>query len=215
MRIEPPRLAESRPECGRRWGSTRGRYRFLTLVVAVLAVFPTVESATAQEAQQLRSLRHLGVGNISFLNTWDPSLHAGYLFQLSLRKNQLETGEFGESVVLPPHLYLHTLVSAGWATGAGDAGGGSFAGVGQVGLLWRLDEEGPLGVNALGPVAQASWGPGGIGGGGRAELFHGNLGISVTLMSFDGPRGGGVAVSIDLLRCILQDLGLVQRCVVE
>ena len=115
MRIEPPRLAESRPECGRRWGSTRGRYRFLTLVVAVLAVFPTVESATAQEAQQLRSLRHLGVGNISFLNTWDPSLHAGYLFQLSLRKNQLETDEFGESVVLPPHLYLHRLVSAGWA----------------------------------------------------------------------------------------------------
>ncbi len=196
-----------------------GRWR---LGLAVFACFtslaPLPSGIAAQEAgtppTALRSFRHLAVGNVSFLNTSRPTLDGGYLFQMSLRKNGWKQDEFNAWEVLPPQAYVHVLLAGGWSFGS-EANEGGFAGLGQLGVIWRLDQEWPLGVNAIGGGVQASVGPKSLGPVARAELFHGNLGLSVGYAWFeDDERARGITVGIDLLRCILQDLGLVETCVI-
>ncbi len=182
------------------------------LLLGVLASGVPTEVA-AQTEEPRRGVFHLAVGNLSFLDAWAPSLHLGYLLQFSVRKSQVSVDEFGFDEVTPPTVYVHTLVSGGYGFDTGDGGANGFSGHGQLGLLWRLDEGvGPFTV--IGPVTQASLGPDGLGGAMRSQLLAGNAALSLGWMWFDDPRDHGVTVSIDLLRCILQDLGLVQSCII-
>ena len=199
-------------------GSSRHQWLGLAVFACFSSLAPLPSGIAAQETgappTALRSLRHLAVGNVSFLNTSRPTLDGGYLFQLSLRKNGWKQDEFGAWEVLPPQAYAHALLAGGWSFGT-ESDQGGFAGVGQLGVIWRLDQEWPLGVNAIGGAVQASIGPKSIGPVARAELFHGNLGLSVGYAWFEADeRAPGITVGIDLLRCILQDLGLVETCVI-
>ena len=210
--LKRPYPARGRP------GSSQHRWLGLAVFACFTSLAPFPSGIAAQEAgappTALRSFRHLAVGNVSFLNTLRPTLDGGYLLQLSLRKNGWKQDEFDAWEVLPPQAYAHVLLAGGWSFGS-EADEGGFAGLGQLGVIWRLDQEWPLGVNAIGGAVQASVGPKSIGPVARAELFHGNLGLTVGYAWFeDDERGRGVTVGIDLLRCILQDLGLVETCVI-
>lgn len=199
-------------------GSVQGRCRRsvglgrLGLLLVGLVGFGPPAAAGAQETPR-RGVFHLGVGNISFLNDWAPSLHVGYLLQFSIRKSQVTKDEFGFDEITPPRAYVHSMVSGGVGFNTDVSGSTGFAGYGQLGLLWRADRGlGPITV--FGPVAQGSLGPNGVGAAVRGQLLAGNAAISLGWMWFDGPRNDGFTVSIDLLRCILQDLGLVQACLI-
>ena len=176
------------------------------LVLALLLGHTT--TVVAQEAPPTRSQRHLAVGNVAFLGTIEPAIHAGYLFQLSFRKAQDSVGEFGEIVRSPPSNYLHLLLSAGWAMDAGNEQSG-FSGMGQLGFVHRRDDGF---FRTYGPVAIGVLGPDGLGPGFRGEFLHDNAAISVGWIFYGDGRGDGLAVSIDLLACIFQDLGLSSRC---
>lgn len=198
--------------------SDRHRRWWLAVFACLTSLAPLPSGIAAQETgappTALRSLRHLAVGNVSFLNTFRPTLEGGYLFQLSLRRNGWKQDEFDAWEVLPPQAYAHVLLAGGWSFGS-ESDEGGFAGLGQLGVIWRLDQEWPLGVNAIGAAVQASVGPRSLGPVARAELLHGNLGLTVGYAWFeDDERARGITVGIDLLRCILQDLGLVESCVI-
>ncbi len=165
----------------------------------------------AQEAPPTRSQRHLGVGNVAFLGTIEPAFHAGYVLQFSFRKAQDSVGEFGETVRSPPSNYLHLLLSAGWAKDAGDDESG-FSGMGQLGFVHRRDDGF---FRSYGPVAMGVLGPDGLGPGFRGEFLHDNAAISVGWIFYGDGRDDGIAVSIDLLACIFQDLGLSSRCLIR
>lgn len=167
--------------------------------------------AGAQEAPPTRSQRHLGVGNVSFLGTIEPAFHVGYVLQFSFRKAQDSVGEFNETVRIPPSNYLHVLASVGWAKDAGDEESG-FSGMGQLGFVHRRDDGF---FRSYGPVAMGVLGPDGLGPGFRGEFLHDNAAISVGWIFYGDGRGNGLAVSIDLLACIFQDLGLSSRCLIR
>ena len=167
--------------------------------------------AEAQEAPPTRSQRHLGVGNVAFLGTIEPAFHAGYLLQFSFRKAQDSVGEFGETVRNPPSNYLHLLLSAGWAKDAGNDQSG-FSGMAQLGFVHRRDDGF---FRTYGPVAIGVLGPDGLGPGIRGEFLHDNAAISVGWIFYGDGRGDGLAVSIDLLACIFQDLGVSSRCLIR
>ena len=182
----------------------------LGLALLALAGLGPTAGLGGQETPR-RGVFHLGVGNTAFLNDWAPSLHVGYLLQFSVRKSQVKQDEFGFDEVHPPRAYVHSMVSGGVGFNTDASGSTGFAGYGQLGLLWRADKGlGPISV--FGPVAQGSLGPNGVGVAARGQLLAGNAAISLGWMWFDGPRNDGFTVSVDLLRCILQDLGLVQAC---
>lgn len=182
------------------------------LLLAGLLVQGAVAPLAAQSPEEpLRTHRHLAVGNIGFLHTWDPAIHGGYLYQFSIRKSGVSVDDLGITTVTPPRWYAHTLVAAGWAADADGLGDGGFASTGQLGLLYRFD--GPMSISRAGLAMQGSLGPTGWGPVARVGFFYGNAALSAGWMFFDD-RGDGVVVGIDLLRCILQDLGLVSRCVI-
>lgn len=155
--------------------------------------------------------RHMAVGNLVFLDTWRPAVQMGYLFQPGLHRTRIGTGDFGETVVHPVLWYLHAVGTAGLAFD--DDGNAALGAIVQLGALRRLASEWPLSVNQVGLAAQASLRPRGVGSVGRFELLHGNAAVSVGWMWFE-EDDVGVAVSVEFLRCILNDLGLVSRCVV-
>lgn len=190
--------------------STRAMRTVLQAAVLLLLA-PPLHAQGGEEPT--RSHRHLAVGNVAFLNTLEPALHVGYLYQGSLGRSGISVDEFGTPTVRPPRWFAHTLLSAGWAWQADERGEPGVAALGQLGLLYRLENDGPLGISMLGVAGQGSYGPRGIGAVGRAELLHGNAALSVGWMKLEH-RDDGVVVAVDLLRCILQDLGLVSRCII-
>lgn len=191
----------------------RGRVRSIAPFLAAAAVaVGAAGPAGAQSAEEpLRTHRHLAVGQIGFLHTWDPAVQGGYLYQLSIRRSRVEVDDLGISTVFPPRWYVHTLVGGGWAADAGGSGDSGLAGTGQLGLLYRFD--GPMTISRASLAVQGSLGPTGWGPVARVGFMNGNAALNAGWMFFDD-RGDGVVVGIDLLRCILQDLGLVSACVV-
>jgi hypothetical protein len=183
-----------------------------TLLAMAILTTPLAPGQAAGQETPRRTHRHLAVGNLSFLNSWDPALHGGYLYQFSIRKTRLERDQYGVEVIVPPRWLAHMSASAGWARDANGNGSDGFSGLGQLGLMYRFD--GPFSLNRIGMAAQGSLGPDGIGGVLRAGFLHGNAALSVGWMSFEGPRSDGIVVSLDLLRCILKDLGLVGACLI-
>jgi hypothetical protein len=151
------------------------------------------------------------VGNIGFLGTFEPAIHGGYVLQVSFRKAQDSTGQYGEVVRTPPRNYLHLLVSGGWAKDSGDEESG-FSGLGQIGFIHRRDEGF---FRSLGPVVLGAVGPAGVGPGFRGEFLHDNAAVSVGWIFYGQDREDGLAVSLDLLACIFQDLGLSSRCLIK
>ena len=117
----------------------------------------------------------------------------------------------GETVRSPPSNYLHVLASGGWAMDAGDDQSG-FSAMGQLGFVHRRDDGF---FRSYGPVAMGVLGPDGLGPGFRGEFLHDNAAISVGWIFYGDGRGNGLAVSIDLLACIFQDLGLSSRCLIR
>ena len=190
----------------------RARLSRLVSVAVVLATSALPQYAAGQDAPK-RTHRHLAVGNISFLNSWDPALHGGYLYQFSIRKARQEVDEYGVTIIVPPRWLTHLSAAAGWARDANGNGDDGFSGLGQVGLMYRFD--GPFTLNRIGVAAQGSLGPDGIGAALRAGFLHGNAALSIGWMDFEGPRSDGVVVSLDILRCILKDLGLVGACLIR
>lgn len=191
----------------------RSRAAAVSLALAALAGAGLPGTAGAQSPERpVRSQRHLAVGTVGLLHTWDPAVEGGYLYQISLRPSQVTVDDLGVTTVTPPRWYAHTLLAGGWALDSDGAGDAGFAGTGQLGVLYRFD--GPVSISRAGLAAQRSWGPSGWGGVARLGLMSGNAALSVGWMTFDGPRGDGVVVSLDVLRCILQDLGLVGACVI-
>ena len=98
-----------------------------------------------------------------------------------------------------------------WAKNAGEDESG-FSGMGQLGFVHRRDDRF---FRSFGPVAIGVLGPDGLGPGFRGEFLHDNAAISVGWIFYGDGRGDGLAVSIDLLACIFQDLGLSSRCLVR
>lgn len=194
--------------------AARARSRCAWLIAALsLLVLPP--SVAAQDVPELRSYRHMAVGNLSFLAGVRPALHGGYLAQVSLARSRTTTGQFGVPTVHPPRWYAHFLAAGGWSfdrDGEGDAG---LAGLGQLGLVRRLDSEGPLTLGRIGLATQGSLAPTGYGVVTRWGLFYGNAAVSAGWMRFPDAGGDRLVVNVDLLRCILQDLGLVPRCVIR
>lgn len=185
----------------------------VALLVAILVAFVAPEVATAQSPETpARSHRHMAVGNVAFLHSWKPMLQAGYLYQISIRRSRVSRDSFGATMVHPPRWYVHVLAAGGWSADADGKGESGLAATGQIGVIHRLLEDAPLTLSRVGVVAQRTFGPDGFGPLARVEFFHGNAAISVGWMRFDGPREDGVVVTVDLLRCILNDLGLVPRC---
>jgi hypothetical protein len=164
-----------------------------------------------QENPPTRSQRHLAVGNIGFLGTFEPAFHGGYVLQFSFRPSHDSIGEFSETVRIPPSNYMHLLVSGGWGK---DSGGGEsgFSGLGQIGFLHRRDDGF---FRSYGPVIIGAMGPNGFGPGFRGEFLHDNAALSVGWIFYGDDRADGVAVSLDLLACIFQDLGLSSRCLIK
>jgi hypothetical protein len=201
----------TRPDGLRRAG---GRYEVARAsALAALALLGPLASLSAQEPEvPVRSQRHLAVGNVTFLHTWDPAVQAGYLYQVSFRPSRVDIDEFGISTVVPPRWHAHSLLSVGWSSDADGLGRGGFAGVAQLGAMYRFD--GPATISRGGLAVQGSRGPPGLGAVARLGFLHGNAALSVGWMRFDGPRSDGVVVGVDLLRCLLQDLGLVRSCVI-
>lgn len=183
--------------------------RHAALLTCLLAAAGPLEAQGGEEPT--RAHRHLAVGNVAFLNTWDPAVQAGYLYQGSLRKSRITVDEFGTPTVHPPQWYAHTLLSGGWAWDTDGTGEPGFAALGQAGIMYRLKEDGPLGIAQVGIAGQGSYGPRGVGGVARAEFLHGNAAVSVGWMKLED-REDGLVVTVDVLRCILQDLGLVSTC---
>lgn len=189
----------------------RSSVPFLLLVLAAAATAP--QSLRAQDAERpLRSHRHLAVGSVGFLHSWNPAVQGGYLYQLSLRKSAVSVDDLGVTTVTPPRWYAHTLVAAGWASDSDGAGDAGLTGMGQLGVLYRFD--GPMSISRAGLAAQRSWGPSGWAPVARVGFLNGNAALSAGWIFFDGARADGVVVSLDVLRCILQDLGLVSRCLI-
>ncbi len=186
-------------------------FRFAALLALGVGMGPVVAAAQSPE-EPVRPIRHMGVGNVAFLNTWDPALHAGYMIQPAFTRTRVVTGEFGQPEVIPPQWYLHTLASMGWARDVDGTGETGLSGVGQLGVIRRLRSDGPIGIARVGVAAQGSWAPRGLGPVARIELFNGNLALSAGYMRFRAPREDGFVLNIDALRCILQDLGLVSNC---
>lgn len=184
--------------------------RWVILPVA-LFLGGSVSSAAAQEAPPTRSQRHLAVGNVSFLGTTEPAIQGGYLVQISLRKARDTVGEFGETVRVGPSNYLHVLLSGGWASDSGNEESG-LAGMGQLGIMHRRDDGF---FRTYGPVAIGTLGPRGLGPGFRGEFLHDNAAITVGWIFHGDGRDDGFAVSVDLLACIFQDLGLSGRCLLR
>lgn len=199
--------------------SARGHWLRVSLLAA-LPLFALPSSATAQAVSaqgvpELRSYRHMAVGNLSFLTGVRPALHGGYLAQMSLATSRTTTDEFGVPTVHPPRWYAHLLAAGGWSFDTDGEGAAGPAGLGQLGLLRRLDREGPLTLGRVGLAAQGSLGPTGYGVITRWGLFYGNAAISIGWMRLPDAGGDRLVVNVDLLRCILQDLGLVQRCLIR
>lgn len=190
---------------------TRHRAALFVLLLPATLV-PAAELAPQSPEEAVRSRRHLAVGNVSFLHTWDPVVQGGYLYQISFRPSRVTVDELGVTTVAPPRWYLHGLLAGGWATDSDGTGEGGWAGLAQLGVLYRFD--GPLTISRAGLAGQASRGPSGQGVVVRLGLMNGNAAVNVGWMGFDGPRADGVVVGVDVLRCILQDLGLVGRCVI-
>jgi hypothetical protein len=199
--------------CERSPGHVTVRRAAVIALAALAGAMADSDSARAQVAEApVRPVRHMAVGNVAFLNSWQPALQAGYLVQPALHRTRIRRGEFGEAEVVPPQWYLHTLAAAGWTSDRDGAGQSGLSSTAQLGIVYLLRDDGPLGLARAGLAAQASLAPRGLGPVGRVEFFHGNAALSVGYMRFRAPRAAGVVVSMDLLRCILHDLGLVGRC---
>lgn len=198
-------------------GGTRSRLllrRWGLAVVLALSMTGVPVDLRSQEAgeEPARVQRHLGVGNVAFLGTWDPAVHVGYLYQVSLRPSSISTDDLGVVTVETPRWFGHTMVSAGWAVDSDGAGRSGLAGLGQLGLLYRFD--GPMTVSRAGVAAQGSFGLRGAGAVVRVGFLHGNGALSLGWMRFEDPRSDGLSVTVEVLRCILQDLGLIDACLV-
>jgi hypothetical protein len=181
-------------------------------LVAVMLVAASASAAHGQDDEPTRSYRHLGVGSVAFLASAQPALLAGYLFQASLATDRVETDEFGVPTVYPPHWYGHALVTAGWSFDTDGNGEDGPAALGQLGLVRRLDRE-RFTVNRVGVAAQGSLEPEGYGAVARLGALHGNAAVSLGWMRFPDLDEDRFVASVELLRCILQDLGLVRTCV--
>lgn len=200
--------------------SARPRGKWLgASLLAALPLFALPSNVAAQDLSghdvpELRSYRHMAVGSLSFLTSARPALHAGYLAQASLARSRTTTDEFGVPTVHPPHWYAHLLAAGGFSFDTDGAGEAGPAGLGQLGLVRRLDNEGPLTLGRVGLAAQGSLGPTGYGVVSRWGLLHGNAAVSIGWMRLPDAGGDRLVVTVDLLRCILQDLGLVRQCAI-
>lgn len=192
----------------------RGRAVRAAWMAAVL-VTASAAAARAQAEPELRSYRHMAVGGVAFLTGWEPAIHAGYLAQLSLAPSRTGTDEFGATLVVPPVWFAHLLIAGGYGFDTDGRGDGGATGLGQLGLVRRLKRDGPLTLGRVGVAAQGSLAPDGYGAVARFGLLSGNAAVSVGWMRFpDLDDRDRLVVSVDLLRCILQDLGLVSACAV-
>lgn len=199
------------------WGGPRRRPPgLLRLMLCVLALTGLPTPATAQidpagpsapTTPDVRIQRFLAVGNLAFPAVRRPSLTAGALWQLSLSPIRTVV-EDGMQVRRPPSWYLHTLATGGLSFDSDPSKTDPSVGIGafgQVGLVRRID---PSMVSSAGLAVQGMLGPRGIGPVVRVELLD-NIGIQLGWMAFaNNERKDGLFISIDALRCILEDLGL-------
>lgn len=155
----------------------------------------------------VRIQRFLAVGNLAFPAVRRPSLTGGVLWQLSLSPIRTVVEE-GMQVRRPPSWYLHTLATGGLSFDSDPSEEDPSVGIGafgQVGVIRRID---PSMVSSAGVALQGMLGPRGIGPVVRVELLD-NIGLQVGWMTFpDDERKDGIFISIDAMRCILEDLGL-------
>lgn len=155
----------------------------------------------------VRLQRFLAVGNLAFPAVRRPSLTGGVLWQLSLSPIRTVV-EDGMQVRRPPSWYLHTLATGGLSFDSDPSEVDPSVGIGafgQVGVIRRID---PSMVSSAGVALQGMLGPRGIGPVVRVELLD-NIGVQLGWMTFPGDdRKDGIFLSIDAMRCILEDLGL-------
>jgi hypothetical protein len=188
-----------------------GRMRRFVLSVVLAAAMLVPLAAEAQTAPTLpdaRASRFLVLGDLSFPGSWRPAVGVGGLYQISLApmRSVIEDGFQSRTV---PNWYLHLSATAGYGWDVDGENSGGLAVKGGVGLL-RRGVFAPF--SALGPVAIAMDGPRAWGAALRGEIAD-NIGLQAGWVRRDDSSGDGLFVSVDFMRCLLQDLGLAP-CVV-
>lgn len=141
--------------------------------------------------------RLLVIGNMAFFDSWTPSVTAGTLFQVSFKKTKIETGQFGNEVILPPSLYAHLLASGGMEGFFDD-----YELFLQFGANYRLNAET---FKFMGIVAQAVLPEKSLGPVLRLEILD-NIGVQAGYLF--GKDHKGIFVSIDFFKTLFSDLEL-------
>ncbi len=150
-----------------------------------------------------RASRFLVLGDVIFPGTVRPAVGIGGLYQISLApmRTVVEDGIQNRTV---PNWYLHLAATAGYGWDVDGEDGGGLALKGGLGFL-RRGVFSPF--SALGPVALVMDGPRGWGAALRGEIAD-NIGLQAGWIRRDDPSGNGLLISVDVMRCLLADLGL-------
>lgn len=182
------------------------RLRSLALGALLPLALLAPRAGMAQVAPTLpdaRASRFLALGDVIFPGTVRPAVGIGGLYQISLApmRTLMEDGFQTRTV---PNWYLHLSATAGYGWDVDGEEGGGLALKGGAGVL-RRGVFSPF--SALGPVALVMDGPRGWGAALRGEIAD-NIGLQAGWIRRDDPSGDGLFISIDVMRCLLQDLGL-------
>lgn len=178
------------------------------LLTCLIAPAISVAQVVAPPPEPYRPQRILAIGNVAFLGQWEPLTTVGGLWQISFEKTRIERDELGATLIIPPHWYLHTLLSGGVAFDPAESSKSvAPTAYGQLGFVRRIDSP----VTALGPTISMSSTPRSIGGAFRFEVMD-NLGLQVGWTNIKGVRGPRFMVSVDFFRRLWGDIGLAETC---
>jgi len=173
------------------------------LLAALLLATPAQAQVPPPTLPDARASRTLALGELIFPGSWRPGIAVGGLYQISLAPMRTVVDE-GIQVRRVPSWYLHLAATAGYGFDVDGEGSGGFTAKGGAGLLHR---PGPSLFSAAGPVLLATEGPRGWGAGLRGEVLD-NIGVQMGWLRRTEVGGDRLLVSVDIMRCLLQDLGL-------
>lgn len=180
--------------------------------VVLLCSLPSAASALNPPvaAEPTRDTRTLLVADVSCFETWTPAVTAGGIFQVSLGRSEITHGpDCGNACITPPEWYLHVGASGG-ILGSTDR----YAALGAIGLVQRPGPTSflaPSFITSRGMVVQSLMPDKAIGPAVRIELMD-NIGLQVGALKLIDRRPIGFFLSIDLMACLLRDLGFEKTC---
>ena len=164
------------------------------------APLPAAAQSAPASVEGIHATRVLPLAGVAFSDAWNPAVTVGLLWQRSLRPSTVERTPAGATIETPPRWYLHTQLAAG----ASIESTPDFAALAQLGVV-RVNDS-PIWTR-WGVAAQGVFEPLGVGPVARVEVLH-NLGVQGGWIFYEG-GGDGLFVSVDFLRDLFRDLGLL------